>query len=242
MPLLLLLSIAQIAAVPVVSEHYGVRLHWSRLRFHYTSASKANTYVNLEQKAWHTGIAHLQAAVFSLYQQQQLAAAHAALAIEQTARNLRLQQTIFYPQHQAQVEVEGMLTHLFPQENFQLNTKIHPQTTTRNSGLILRVSQPFAPQAVYEVHSQQQQQLFSSKDVNASAFAKNLMGRFFAKATARELQRYVGKNPHTLRVRATTNKTLEVQTAAWQNFIEGNEGLLRNSRIALVLTNYEKQN
>ena len=70
--------------------------------------------------------------------------------------------------------------------------------------------------------------------VQENHFRRNLMGRYFRGVTAKQLTRYVGRQPHELTVKETAPARLEVDDRAWQEFAAGNAALLAQARIVFV--------
>ena len=229
-----LLAASQLTAQQVITAHDGVQLNWSQLRLEFSGTGQGATLAKLEEQAWLQGFQHLKQVMPHIYAQHYPAAGDAAAqqAAARVFRHLQLRETVFSSDRRVRLSFSSSLAYVFAASTLLDSAAQLPQT--RNSGLILRATRYFPPRAVYEIRGHSGQRYFDVSMVQEKHFRHGLMGRYFRDVTAKQLTRYVGRQPQELAVREIFPAVLEVDDAAWQQFAGGNAALLAQARIVVI--------
>lgn len=231
--LILLFISPQLNAQQVVTAHDGVQLNWSQLRLTFSGTAQGTTLAELEEQAWQQGFQHLKQVLPHIYAQHYPAAKVAAQQVAaRVFRQLQLWETAFFTDRRVQLTLSSSLANLFAPSTLSDDEAQLPPPL--NSGLVLRAMWYFSPRAVYEIRGKGGQRYFDVSMVQEKHFRRNLMGRYFRGVTAKQLTRYVGRQPRELVVREISPAVLEVDDRVWQEFAAGNAALLAQARVAFI--------
>lgn len=233
---ILLCSSVPLVAEQVITAYGEVRLNWSQLRLEFSGTGSGGKFAELENLAWKDGWQLLKRALPHIYAQHYPTATGATTqAVADVFRHLHLRETIFSQQRWVRITFSSTLPHVFSAAVTAARANNVAQLGTgRNSGVILRAVRSFPPRAVYEIRGRSGRRYFDISMVQQKHFQRGLMGRYFRHLTAAQLVRYVGRKPQQLAVREIAPAVLEVDDAAWQKFVVGNESVLARARIVLI--------
>lgn len=233
---ILLFYSTRLVAEQVVTTYGEVQLNWSQLRLEFIGTGSGGKFAALKNLAWQDGWQNLKQALPQIYAQHYPAATHAPTqAVADVFRHLHLQKTVFSQQRWVRIIFSSTLPHVFSAAVTAANVNRAVQLGKgRNSGVILRAMRNFPPRAVYEIRGRSGRRYFDVSMVQQKYFQRGLMGRYFRNLTAAQLERYVGRKPQQLAVREIAPAVLEVDDAAWQKLVVGNESVLAQARIVFI--------
>ena len=234
--LILLFYSTRLVAEQVISEYGEVRLNWSQLRLEFTGTGSGGKFAELENLAWQDGWQRLKRVLPQIYAQHYPAARDVSTqALADVFRHLYLRETVFSQQRWVRISFSSTLTQVFSAAATAANTnRVVQWGKGHNSGVILQAVRSFPPRAVYEIRGRSGRRYFDVSMVQQKHFQRGLMGRYFRQPRAAQLARYVGRKPQQLAVREIAPAVLEVDDAAWQKLIVGNESVLAQARIVII--------
>ncbi len=148
--------------------------------------------------------------------------------------SIYLAKTEYYDFDSVKVIVEARMSRLFKGVVFLDPSKRFSES--KNSGVIFSVDSGVKPASLYTIYNEEGQPVFSSVNVYAQAFDTSAMGKWFKGRAGNfgEIEKIVGKTPVTIKVKSQGGRMV-VTSSEWQAAISGNEGLVADCKVALIV-------
>lgn len=157
----------------------------------------------------------------------------AFLASDLVSRTTFAYKTEVFKDGTIRVLLENNLARSFARHDIALPKDTLPNTPTF-SCLILKISHKIAPSGNYEIKDFNDNILFSIKDMDSESYKMNLMGRWFYDGD-RNINRWAGKSALYLNVEVSTQNSLIIKRAKWNEISSTAKPLLTMGRVALVV-------
>jgi len=218
-----------------IEQRDRMAINWSTLQVSFYGEGKptpnAEVYNDAERSAWKDGIRYIMEAV----RPHQLVKAEGASATsEKMSQSTRSLNTVFYASGAVRVYLEGPITAALGDAPADAFAAAAAESQTRNTGLVIELSGKMAPAPLYTVKDEDDKAVFSTKDVSAQAFQKNLMGRWFRRGGDEHLK-FAGENPVKVTATADASGVMRVDAKAWKEALAGNEALLSGAKVSIVV-------
>lgn len=230
---LLVFGTGHAKAAPVIETVGRAELNWSNHKIRFYGEAKADSDEALrvtERRAWSDGLAYAAQVV------KELNGDDAKEMAQQVSTSTISVKTSYYADGTVRVLLENALPKALANNGLRFRQKeaMEPGATS-HTGVLLVTDQTMKPQATYQVVDEAGAVLFDVHDMAATAFRKNLMGRWFKRPSPEELSEAVGKTPVEVKVRAKAPGVFVVAKADWEQAVGGHGSLLTNGLIAVAL-------
>lgn len=223
-------------AFAVVDE--GIKMDWSSLKLKSYGTAKFDPAVNgselkgLEKAAWQDGFKKIEAYYLA---QEAFSSMDKKVLRELVRQHTQSTNTAYYADGSVRVFFETAYAEVLPKEDLGLKSDAVVGAISRSSGLVFDVKGSRGPSPTYRVVALGSgETLYSIENVAKESFAKNLMGRWLSPTAKKGLVSTVGDSPERLAMEVSGND-LAVDKDEWKRATEGNQALLHEARIAIVV-------
>lgn len=227
----------QLNAKPIVEQIDKLDLDWSALKVRSTGVAKplseGESTAEVEKRAIEAGLLSLQNSVAG-YHNKFMTAASGQTASASVGRSSYCYNTEYYSDGSVKIYLENSLAKALLDPAIKFKAVTAPAIAgTQYSGVVLKLKSAMKPRAIYDLVGEGGEVLFSAGDVAQDAFAKNMMGAWFANPSPSEISSLVGSQPLVIPVDTAENSNSIVVPVAAQSLLEANRALLENARVVV---------
>ena len=229
------------SAEPVVTEYEDLRIDWTNLRISFMGIGQAESYEQALLKAWDNGLLAARNSsrkLFEVHLGGLAESGSAAKAGSKVARTTFEVETRFGPAGEVVVFMQSLLVNAFDnglQHRMRKeNELISGGSSSKYTGILLKVSTLVEPTPVFSVKTVGGQSLYDLADVKPISFARNLMGRWLRQPSKGELLRAVGPKPLQLDVR-WNGKAFLIRNAAQAAAVSAFDEIGSDAKVAILL-------
>ncbi len=233
-------------AAALIEKNDRLEINWSTQKFRFygeaTIGVGQDSYKDAEKQAWRDGMSYVSDAVRSLNLLINEAegvsadrlAEDAKTAAKQVAQTTYSHSTTYFGDGGVRVLLENQLPRALDSSaiKFRRQEAVEP-ILNQYTGIIFKLSASMKPAPAYQIVDEEGKVLFDVKDMAAVSYRKNLMGRWFKRATQDEILEAVGKGPIEVPAKPVGGKIV-VSRNDWENLVGGHQGLLVSGLIALT--------
>ncbi len=230
----------------LIEKSDRMEINWSTQKFRFYGEAEIalgqDSYKDAEKQAWRDGMNYVSEAVRNLNVlvnetegvSPDRLSEDAKAAAKQVSQTTYSFSTTYFGDGGVRVLLENQLPRALNSSaiKFRRREAVEP-ILNQFTGVLFKLSSSMKPVAIYQVVDEEGNVLFDVKDMAAESYKKNLMGRWFKKATRDEIAEAVGKGPIEIVGKPKGNKIV-VSKNDWEKMVDGHQGLLVSGLIALT--------
>lgn len=226
-------------AEPIVERHDNVAFNWGTMRWEFygeavlAESQGSEAFKAAEKQAWQHGLNTIQQAVSDLQIKEMNSPKERAIEIARDATKATYSRnTTYFSSGLVRVELENALVAARAPQGVELGVQTGEKAN--NSALIIELDRSVQPSPTFRVLNESGEVLYESKDVSPEYFNKHLMGRWFRGKSGWVYEKYAGASPVGV-MAVVRNNDFVVENSQWQKVVGGNQALLAQAKVIVVL-------